>query len=583
MEDIFQGLSTTEVHTSSDINEHGDTVLTIAVKKGNMDLVRKCIQWGFDVNHKNNSGCNALMLAVKHNHFQIMQYIMHPPLSGDELELMIRMRPISDSDAGFLFVAAGAHAGSGTDLAILTKLVTMGLNVNAVDESTGMTAVQAVGEVGSYDAFMLLVKNKAEVNVYDDLGQSLLHKASGSSLKITQALLGLDPKCPIYLTEDERVERLSKCDMDGKDCALHAILGGQTETSDLIESIFASSMKTSTGVNRPDINWSTTDIDKAIRLVETGNLVCVNKLLETGFDPTWQQQVDEGAAVQDTPPLSMVTAACRAGDIDCLDMLLSSGADFSLTDKLGRIAMHYAAMSEKNVVTYLLRHSQASTCNISEQSINVQDNMGNNCFHLAAQAGIKLSIEDYSSSILESGINMYNHAKLTPLHLACKSLHLGIVLHYINVGADPKATDSAGNDCLWQLFKSRKDSKVYICDETHLVHGKEKDEELHSLHEEVTTVHALLRKGCRLYSEENFSVRLDQMISSLGKPGKEAASATRLEPEEPGDIIINGRGLTILREAMDVISQFDCWRLCKLFFILFLIVKFFTHNSFRIF
>jgi hypothetical protein len=61
-------------------------------------------------------------------------------------------------------------------------------------------------------AGLLLVKNKAEVNVDDDLGQSLLHKASGSSLKITQALLGLDPKCPIYMTEDEREEYLEGLD-----------------------------------------------------------------------------------------------------------------------------------------------------------------------------------------------------------------------------------------------------------------------------------------------------------------------------------------------------------------------------------
>lgn len=564
VEDIFQGLSTTEVHTSSDTNDDGDTVLTIAVKKGNMDLVRKCIQWGFDVNHKNNSGCNALMLAVKHNHFQIMQYIIHPPLSDDELELMIRMRPISEADAGFLLVAAGAHAGSGSDLAMLTKLLTMGLNVNAVDESTGMTAVQAVCEVGSYDAFMLLVKSKAEVNVDDDLGQSLLHKASGSSLKITQALLGLDPKCPIYMTEDERVERLSKCDMDGKDCILHAILGGQTETIDLFDSIFANSTKTSEGANKPDLNWSAGDIDKAIRLVEMGNLVCVNKLLETGFDPTWQQQKDEGPADQESPPLSMVTAACRVGDVDCLDIMISSGADFSLTDKLGRVAMHYAAMSDKNVVSYLLHHSNASACNISELSLIVKDNMGNNCFHLAAQAGIKLPAENHSASnVIESGVNAYNNEKLTPLHLACRALHHNIVLQYMQLGADPKATDSAGNDCLWQLFSNRKDSKVFICDETHLVHGKEKDEELHTLHEEVTTAYALIRKGCRLYKEENFSVRLDQMISSLGKVGKEADSASRLAPEEPGDIIIHGHGLTLLREAMDIISQFDCWRLCK--------------------
>ena len=549
VEDIFKGLSTTEVHTSSDTNSDGDTVLTIAVKTGNMDLVRKCIQWGFDVNHKNDSGCNALMLAVKHNHFQIMQYIIHPPLADDELELMIRLRPISESDAGFLLVAAGANAGSGSDLSILTKLLTMGLNVNAVDESTGLTAIQSVCEVGSYEAFMLLIKNKAETNINDDLGQSLLHKAAGSSLKIVQALLGLDPKCPIYMTEEERAERIAKFDSDGKDCMLHAILGGQTEVIDLFEPILTCIESS----NKPDISWSPTDIDKAIRLVETGNLVCISKLLEVGFDAAWQQQPLKGEG----STLSMVSAACKVADLDCLDLLLSSGADFSQQDAQGRIAMHYAASSNAEAVSYLLSHESAWKCHISELSLVAQDKAGNNSFHLAAQAGVLLVL-DHVPKAIAAGINAKNFTGQTPLVVACKGLQHGIVQHYLNHGADPKAKDDLGRDCLWQIFASRREA----CSELNLVYGQESEEDMRTLHTEILTVLALLRNGCRLYSEESFSVRLEDMTTALGKLGRDTVSK-RLEAEEPGDMIIQNGGITVLRDAMDIIPQFDCWRLSK--------------------
>ena len=84
--DIFKGHITDEKHTVTETDMNGDTVLTIAASKGYLDLLRKCLQWGFNINHRNEDSENALILAVKGGHTEVVSYILNPPSSPDDYE-----------------------------------------------------------------------------------------------------------------------------------------------------------------------------------------------------------------------------------------------------------------------------------------------------------------------------------------------------------------------------------------------------------------------------------------------------------------------------------------------------------------
>jgi ankyrin repeat protein len=274
-EDIFKGLVDTEPHTPSDVNVTGDTILTIAAAEGNIELVRKCLLWGFDVNHRNDNGDTALTLVAKKNHFMLMQYLLSLPATlAKEMPDYTPLDAISEEDMGVLLVAAAVNSNE-SGMEMLMALLDLGLDVNSVDPISGMTAMHAVCEVGLEEAFQLLhSKYKADMKVRDNLGQTPLHKAAGSSYGVTQQILGLDPNYSSYMTDTERTEGLVERDANEKDCLLLAAIGGQIDTVDLLEQLIESFPPVDPKPKEP-ITWITSDMAKVANLVELGNVLCL--------------------------------------------------------------------------------------------------------------------------------------------------------------------------------------------------------------------------------------------------------------------------------------------------------------------
>jgi hypothetical protein len=106
----------------------------------------RCLLWGFDVNTRTLTGLNALMAAAKGNHLEVLKYLLNPPRAADSDESItcIPLAPISDADAGFLLVTAAANAALDDELGMLTRILLLGVDVNAKDEVTGMTGLHGV-------------------------------------------------------------------------------------------------------------------------------------------------------------------------------------------------------------------------------------------------------------------------------------------------------------------------------------------------------------------------------------------------------------------------------------------------------
>jgi ankyrin repeat protein len=609
VEDIFKGLVSTDSHTNTDVDPtSGDTLLTIAATVGNTDLLRKCLLWGFEINHRNDEGLSALLLAVKHNHYPAMQYLLTPPVAaeGETVGISAMLDPFSADDMGYLIVTATANAGAAGDLGMLTALLEIeGMDVNAKQVSTGQTALHAACETGNLDAFRLLMKYKASLDVTDEQGQGVLHKASGSSLKIAQLILGLDPSFNTYMSEMARTVSILAVDGDGKDCVLLAALAGQTELLDLYDSIVkasvsAGSRPVSKSGKKPsfsalsgtgsfklssaeDIGWTPNDVVRALRLVEGANLLCVQRIMQIGFDPNWPE---EGTGT------TMAIAACRCGDVDMADLLMVAGADFAAADDQGRTAMHFASVCNgaasarddthaSSVVVHLLTHNNATACNMSAKALAVSDAKGETPLHWAAREGVCLEVDLLARSSIFEALSIRNAEGMTPLLLACSHARDKLIHAYIRLGADVHAVDAQERGCLWHLFHPHASTlqgdgrKRPFCSEfcaqssipsVAKAYGasarKDKDDDVARLTSDITTLQLMLKAGCSLYSSH---LQSPEDMLQLRHSLEEAPSAVLQMALHPGDILVQELSLAAIKVLLQAsaLSALDAWRLRK--------------------
>jgi ankyrin repeat protein len=580
--DIFTGLASTDEHSRDEVEPGtGDNLLTVAAAQGNVELIRKCLQWGFDLNHRNDMGLNALMVAAKHNCLSAMQYLLAPPVSAAESETPYTpLDPISEEDAGFLLVTAAANCVIADDTSMLVKVLSLGVDVNAKNATTGMTAVHAACEVGHVEAFKLLVKHKADLEVEDDLGQTPLHKACCNSFKITEMILGLDPTFSAYMSDATRSASILKVDGDGKDCILHAALNGQTDTLDLLSStVQTGQMRAKSGkfnasgdAGSEEIGWSPSDISKAIHLVETGNLLCLNKIQEIGFDVSW---------VEEETGRTLAIAACQCCDADMVDLLMSFGVDFSVADLTGRTAAHYAAECNSTaLLPHLLMHAAAAKCNINDTCLLHADKASENVYHIAARRGVELKIDLLAQRVQKEALEARNNDGKTPILVACVAFKLDVVRSYLKLGADPLAQDSNGRGCLWHLFHPGPGlNRRPLCSE-YILHPstattpggsaaalsrREKDEEIARVASELTLVIALLRAGCLLYTDAHSPCTPESLSAELAYKWNEAPSAASQAGFQCGDVMVQEISLTLLKAVIQdgLLRPYDAWRLSK--------------------
>jgi ankyrin repeat protein len=57
-------------------NDLGDTILSQATRYNHLDIIRKCINWGYDVNHKNDLGENIISLAAGEGYMSVVTYLL---------------------------------------------------------------------------------------------------------------------------------------------------------------------------------------------------------------------------------------------------------------------------------------------------------------------------------------------------------------------------------------------------------------------------------------------------------------------------------------------------------------------------
>jgi len=77
----FANVSMASNHTSTAVNQvefsvYRKTPLTVAVGKGDIEIVKKFIEYGADVNQKSEDDMTPLMIAARYNRVEIMKLLI---------------------------------------------------------------------------------------------------------------------------------------------------------------------------------------------------------------------------------------------------------------------------------------------------------------------------------------------------------------------------------------------------------------------------------------------------------------------------------------------------------------------------
>ncbi|XP_043109121.1 fibronectin type 3 and ankyrin repeat domains 1 protein-like [Puntigrus tetrazona] len=158
------------------------TPLMVAVMKDFISGVHILVRHGADVNRKNNSGKDSLMLACYHGHLDVVQFLLRCGASRSSRD--------RSGCCALHWATAGGH------LPVLRYLIQDGCEVDVRDDASWTPLMIVSVITGDTAVASLLIKAGADVNVQDRDGKTPLMVAVLNNYKhLVQTLLerGADP------------------------------------------------------------------------------------------------------------------------------------------------------------------------------------------------------------------------------------------------------------------------------------------------------------------------------------------------------------------------------------------------------
>lgn len=458
--DLDGGMSPEDM--ASVTNTMGDTILSQATRSNRLDIIRKCIKWGYDVNHKNAVGDNVITLAATEGHMSVVTYLLSD--SHRNASEILAARPkkekieekkeevkgtgeVEESERGDETFMTGqyerdtaveedeqekegkrgtnteeeepvvstrvlnlssedmgtilAAAAKHPDLTYL-KMIVENKFVNNIDEPqplTDLTALHIACEEGHVDHVDFLLKNGASVDAVDDNGQLPLHKTAKSSLELLKRLLSLSAQ-----EEDNGSSEGAEADESGEE---------NPPTADIREDVNDTVKKSP----QTQLLLKDTDGKDCFLIASLHGLTDVVDFIQQSVDMSSRVISEEiGWSVND---ILNTAALAEKGNLVCLQNVILEGFDSSWCpeDTGTTIAMIACRSGRTDVIDYLLTDVGAdfSAC----------DNSGRNSLHYAAEVTRKdvipllLSAGDRakeSCSLSKSLLTVQDERGRTPVH-----------------------------------------------------------------------------------------------------------------------------------------------------------------------
>jgi len=447
----------------------GLTALHDAIKKGDVDVVKKLLEYKADPNVKDDKEKTALHYAIDSRKFQIIELILaratpellnrkrsggltvlHDAVEKSDLHVVKNLLerqadPKIQDNKGKTVLHCAIESRNPEIIKLILEHTPQLVNQKRVG---GMTALHDAVEEGDVDVVKKLLEYKANPNIKDNKERTALHYAmeSGSS----QIIKLIAEKVTPELDNEKKAgltalhDAVEKVDLDGiknlladkadlnitddkERTALHcAIISGNPQ---ILELILEKALPE--WVNQKRAGGLTALHDA----VKKGDVDVVKKLLEHKADPG--QADDQGETVLDyaielrelqiielilakaTPELvnqkkshgfTVLHDAVENGDLDVVKKLLDYKADPEIKNKKGNTALHFAVMSEDpKILELILEISTARLLN--------QKRVGSStALHDAVEKGDV----DVVKKLLEhkADPNIKNNKERTALHLA---------------------------------------------------------------------------------------------------------------------------------------------------------------------
>lgn len=439
------------LNSGADVNakggEDGDTPLTLAARRGSLEIVKMLLDRGADIDEQQfRKGKTALHYALESGHEAVIKLLIERGAdvhcrdwdernamqfaikSGKEqlvqmlLDLNVQAKTADICKRTPLHIAVG-HYDSKKNEKIVKLLLDRGVDIEAKDDC-GHTPLQSAIKYGTEGIVKLLIERGAKLK---DDAFDMLHWTIGEmcgrycftedeSKKFNVIKLLLDLGMDVDSTNDKNETPLS--------------IAADSKYPELIELLLAR------GAN---VNCKNKDGKSILHLVcQRGHESIVRELLARGVDVT----------VKDNNQETALHAAVQGGNIDIVKILLDiESLDVNAQGNKGQTAFSRAVDKNNIDLIKLLLSRGANVVGIT--SLN----------HLCAPG-----CEEFVKLLLEAGVDPNAGASegKSLLHSAVASKNEDLVKLLLDCGADFSFKDSKGNNLLHLAVKSNNENLVKI-------------------------------------------------------------------------------------------------------------------------
>lgn len=155
-------------------NKAQDTPLHLAAEKGNLEAVKYLTELGVSIQWPNKLGQTPYHKALQNDHVEILTFLKNcgyvPGKEADDLLISLGYNPTIKDSSGNTVLHRAALAN---DLEILLILIEQGWNINSGNK-TGKTALILAASKGHIETMQLLLEHGADINLGDEQGNTPL-------------------------------------------------------------------------------------------------------------------------------------------------------------------------------------------------------------------------------------------------------------------------------------------------------------------------------------------------------------------------------------------------------------------------
>lgn len=385
------------VKDTSNINikdSNGNTLLLLACKAADIDMVRILLQSNVDVNIQDLAGRTAFVVACLNNDLEIVKLLLahHSTVVNKKVSKIYETNSRESTPLHLACLKGYTKLGK--------LLIENGADVRAEDED-GNTPLLHACRAGHKELAELLIANGADIKAKDKNNNTLLHFACGQSKWEIVSFL-------IKSGADVNAENIF-----GATPLSRAFIGNYYEVAELLIE------------NGAKVNAEYGDGSTPLHLASAkGELKVVELLIKKGAD-IGKINEDGNTALH---------LACKQGETKVVELLIKKGADIGAKNNDGSTPLHFACRAHnKELVKFLIEQGADFLAEDINETIPFDDESQKSWIE-----GLQVDKQSFFSSLMnpmhlvDPKIKQKTKTKIQNISLLMKQDHEGKTLLHLN-------------------------------------------------------------------------------------------------------------------------------------------------------